>query len=98
VVQALLVLRGVHQGNMGVHNVDTKGGGKYRDIGSEMECELLRHLGGIHYTLPGRSFYDCPTSAIVPVQVVGLYFYSRFVFFYRSKMPLSWCTVQLYRD
>jgi len=27
--EALLVLRGVHQGNMVVHNVDTEGGGKY---------------------------------------------------------------------
>lgn len=27
--QASLVLRGVHQGNMGVHSVDTERGGKY---------------------------------------------------------------------
>lgn len=32
--QASLVLTGV----LGVHNVDTEGGGKYRDIGPEMEC------------------------------------------------------------
>lgn len=92
--QASLVLTGV----LGVHNVDTEGGGKYRDIGPEMECELLNHLGGVPCTLPGRSFYDCPTSDIVPVQVVGLYFYSRFVLIYRSKMSMSWCAVKLYRD
>jgi hypothetical protein len=37
-----------------------EGNTAYRDIGPEMERELLNHLGDVPYTLPGRSSYDCP--------------------------------------
>jgi hypothetical protein len=43
-----------------------------------MERHLLNHLGNVpitmdhrHYTFPGRSFYDYPTSDIVPVHFDG---------------------------
>lgn len=49
-----------------------EGNTAYRDIGPKMERELFNHIGDVPYTLPGRSFYDCPTSDIVPVQIVGM--------------------------
>jgi len=48
-----------------------EGNTAYRNIGPEMERELLNHLGDVPSALPGRSFYDCPTSD-VPIQVVGM--------------------------
>jgi hypothetical protein len=49
-----------------------EGNTTHRDIGPEMESELLNHLGDVLYIVQGRRFYDCLTSD-TPVQVVGMH-------------------------